>query len=95
MARINKALLKEFYELGADIKEKTKRHELLKAEIKAWQDIQDHASVEYKDPSSKLVYCGSLNRTARRSIDQSLLAPDVREKATTEKIIESLSVIVK
>jgi hypothetical protein len=94
MAKPNKALLKEFYELGAEIKEKTKRHEVLKAEIKAWQDIQDHA-VEYKDPSSKIIYCGSLNRTARRSIDQSLLAPDVREKATTEKVIESLSVIVK
>ena len=40
MARLNKALLKEFYELGAEIKEKTKRHEVLKAEIKAWQDIQ-------------------------------------------------------
>lgn len=79
----------EFYDLNSAIKEMTKRLDILKAGIK---DRIEKDPIVYKDAHGR-VYTAMLNRTMRRSLDQSLLPADVREKAMTEKMIESLSVV--
>ena len=70
-------------------------HDLIKfleKRIAVYKESIKASPTKYKDPDDG-IFNAHVNRTNRRSLDQSLLESSVRESAMVNKIVESISVI--